>query len=185
MTILPAASTRPARIDWKPLTIRVGGLALVTAISIMILSSWELVEHVGGYGYPAVFIISLLSSATVFLPAPGLAVVVSMGTTLDPVFIGLVAGLGAAIGEMTAYVAGYCGTNNIEDKPLYRRFESWMRKAASPVIFVLATIPNPVFDAGGLIAGAIRLPAWRFLLIAWLGKSLRFGLFAALGAVAL
>ena len=80
MTILPATSTQHARIDRRALIIRVGGLAFVTAFSILILSSWELVEHVGGYGYPAVFVISLLSSATVFLPAPGLALVMAVGT---------------------------------------------------------------------------------------------------------
>ena len=120
MTILPVTSSQPARTDWTTLAIRVGGLVLVTALSILILSSWELVERVGAYGYPAVFVISLLSSTTLFFPAPGLALVVSMGTTLDPMMIGLVAGLGAALGEMTAYIAGYCGTNIIEDKALYR-----------------------------------------------------------------
>jgi membrane protein YqaA with SNARE-associated domain len=185
MTLLPVTTTQPAKIDWRATAIRVGGLLFVIGISAAILASWEQVERLGAYGYPAVFIVSLLSSATLLLPAPGLAIVTTMGAVHDPVLIGLIAGLGAALGEMTAYVAGYCGTNIVEDQPFYRRFEGWMRKAGGLVIFVLAVVPNPVFDAGGLIAGAIRMPAWRFLLIAWLGKSLRFGLFAGLGAVAL
>ena len=63
---------------------------------------------------PCQFIIS----ATLLLPAPGLALVTSMGAVHDPVLIGLIAGLGAALGEMTAYIAGYCGTNIVEDQPL-------------------------------------------------------------------
>ena len=53
------------------------------------------------------------------------------------------------------------------------------------VIFKLAAIPNPLFDIGGLVAGALGMPIWRFLLSVWLGKSLRFALLATIGVMAI
>jgi len=184
MTLFPLTATQPARIDWRATTLRAAALLAVIAISAAIILGWDQVERLGAYGYPAVFLVSLLSSATFLLPAPGVAFIVSMGVVLDPVLVGLVAGSGAAIGELTAYTAGYYGNNIVQDKSVYLRVEKWMRKASGPVIFILAAVPNPIFDVGGLIAGVIRIPAWRFLLITWMGKSLRFGLFAGAAALA-
>jgi len=42
-------------------------------------------------------------------------------------------------------------------------------------------IPNPFFDAVGIIAGALRLPLWVFLVACFLGKAIRFWLIASLG----
>jgi VWFA-related protein len=40
---------------------------------------------------------------------PGLVVLIPMGAAFNPFFIGLAAGVGGAMGEMTAYMAGYGG----------------------------------------------------------------------------
>ena len=57
-----------------------------------------------------------------------------------------------------------------------------MEKFGTLIVFFVAFVPNPVFDVVGIIAGAMRMPAWRFLLACCLGKSLRFVLLALLGA---
>jgi uncharacterized membrane protein YdjX (TVP38/TMEM64 family) len=46
------------------------------------------------------------------------------------------------------------------------------------VIFILGLVPNPVFDVGGMIAGALKMPFWQFLLAAWAGKGLRLVILA-------
>jgi membrane protein YqaA with SNARE-associated domain len=119
------------------------------------------------------------------LPAPGVALVFAAGGVLDPLAVGLVAGLGAAFGELTGYVVGLSGQAVFDNRPFYWRIESWMRKSGTLAIFVLAAVPNPFFDVGGLIAGILRMPAWRFVLSAWLGKSLRFFMVAYVGAWAI
>lgn len=169
---------------WRATLTRIGGVLLMILMTAGIFMAYEQFERLGYYGYPAVFAASLLSNAALFLPAPGFAVVLAAGTTLDPVIVGLVAGLGAAIGEMTGYTVGLSGKNVLTDQPIYWRIERWMRKSGLLVIFLLAAIPNPIFDLGGITAGVLRMPAWRFLSAAWLGKSLRYGLLAALGALA-
>lgn len=142
-------------------------------------------EYLGAYGYPAVFLISLISNAALFIPGPGIALVIAAGATLDPIMIGVIAGAGAALGELTGYLIGQGGQGLVSDKPIYWKIEKLMRKSGSFVIFMLAIIPNPLFDIGGLIAGALRMPVWKFLLSVWVGKSLRFGILAIIGAVAI
>jgi membrane protein YqaA with SNARE-associated domain len=159
-------------------------LLFTLAITASILLGWDEIERLGMYGYPAIFVVSLLSSATVVLPAPGIALVVAAGSTLNPVAVGLAAGLGAAIGEMTGYMAGYSGQTMFQDRPIYKRIELWMKKSGPAAIFFLAAVPNPVFDVGGLIAGFMRMPVWLFFTAALMGKSLRYILLASLGYLA-
>ena len=56
-----------------------------------------------------------------------------------------------------------------------------MEKYGAPAIFVLAFVPNPIFDLAGMAAGAIRMEWWKFLLAASAGKILRFILLAYFG----
>ena len=65
---------------------------MVVSVSVFLIS--DRVAAFGRYGYPGVFVLSLLSSATIVLPAPSLAVVSVMGAVLNPVGIGLAAGAG-------------------------------------------------------------------------------------------
>jgi membrane protein YqaA with SNARE-associated domain len=163
---------------------RIAGLAVVLVFSAAIVFGWREIERLGLYGYPAVFLVSLLANAAFLLPAPGFAVVFAAGGALDPVAVGLLAGLGAALGELTGYLVGLSGQSVLDDRPIYWRIERWMRKSGTLVIFGLAAVPNPFFDVGGVIAGALRMPAWRFVFVAWLGKSLRYVLLAYVGALA-
>ena len=134
------------------------------------------------YGYAGVFLISLLGNATVIFPAPSLAFVLAMGGVLNPLFVGLVAGVGEALGELTGYLAGYGGQAVIEDWQMYDRLERWMQRNGSATIFVLSAIPNPLFDLAGIAAGALRFPLERFLLSCWVGKTIKTTLFAYVGA---
>ncbi len=162
-------------------------LALITALmgALAIFLVRDQVDRLGAYGYPAVFLVSLLSNAALLLPGPGIALVLVAGATLDPLAAGVIAGVGAALGEMTGYFVGQNGRGFFVDRPLYWRIEQRMRKSGTLVIFTLAFIPNPLFDIGGLVAGALRMPFWRFLLSVWLGKSLRFALLATIGGMAI
>jgi membrane protein DedA with SNARE-associated domain len=110
-----------------------------------------------------------------------MAVVFGVSGALNPVVVGIVAGLGSAMGELTGYLAGVGGRAVVENKELYNRIEKWMRKYGMLVIFVLGLVPNPAFDVGGMIAGTLKMPVWKFLLAAWAGKALRLVIFALSG----
>jgi membrane protein YqaA with SNARE-associated domain len=51
-------------------------------------------------------------------------------------------------------------------------------------IFVLAAIPNPIFDMGGILAGMARMAWWKFLTAAVLGKTIRFTLLSMMVGIA-
>lgn len=160
---------------------RVAAVILAISITLGIILLRDQIKRFAIYGYPGVFLISLIGNATIILPAPSFAVVFAVGGVLDPLAVGIVAGLGSAMGEMTGYLAGIGSRSVIERRALYHRLERWMRKGGMLVVFLLAAIPNPAFDVGGMVAGALRMPLWQFFLAGWAGKSLRFVLLALSG----
>jgi membrane protein YqaA with SNARE-associated domain len=133
------------------------------------------------YGYAAVFLVGLVSNATLILPVPGLAVSSVMGGVFNPWIVGLVGGVGQALGELTGYLAGYSGQTLVDGNPTYNRLTRWMQRYGVWTIFVLAVIPNPVFDLGGMAAGTLRFPLWKFLASCTAGKVLKNILFALAG----
>lgn len=150
-------------------------------ITILLILLRDEISQLGIYGYSGIFLISLLGNATVIFPAPSFAIVFAVGGAFHPIGLGIAAGLGAAIGEMTGYLAGIGGRAVFEDRDLYQRLAGWMSQHGMMAVFILAVIPNPFFDVGGMVAGALRMKAWKFLLAAALGKSIRFYLLALLG----
>ncbi len=140
------------------------GLTLVLALVPIDVRGLE------AYGYLGIFLLALVSNATVIFPAPYLVAVFAAAQYFDPILLGLAAGLGAAIGETTGYLAGYGGSVVAEKSEAYRKAEAWMRRYGFFALLVLAAVPSPLFDVAGMAAGALRYPYWKFLLAAALGK---------------
>jgi len=92
---------------------------------------------------------------------------------LPPLLVGLAAGVGEALGELTGYAAGFGGRAVIEDQRAYDRLADWMQRRGGITVFVLSVFPNPFFDLAGIAAGTLRYPLWRFLLVCWLGKTIK------------
>ena len=172
-----AAVSRRVSVWWRVVVI-----LLVVGITAAIVVFHDQVARFQAYGYPGVFVISFLGNATVILPAPSLAVVFAMGSALNPILVGLSAGVGEALGELTGYAAGYSGRAVIEDQATYERLERWMRRNGVVTVFVLSVIPNPFFDLAGIAAGVLRFPVWKFLLVCWMGKTIKTTAFALGGA---
>jgi membrane protein YqaA with SNARE-associated domain len=160
---------------------RIAAVILSVGITVGIILLRDRLTDLSLYGYPGIFLINLIGNATIILPAPAFAAVFAAGGALNPVLLGVFAGLGSALGEMTGYLAGVGGRSVIENRGLYDRLEAWMRKAGVFAIFVMAAIPNPVFDVGGMVAGALRMPVPRFLIACWAGKTVRMILVALVG----
>jgi membrane protein YqaA with SNARE-associated domain len=142
----------------------------------------NMIESLGGYGYLGAFLVPMLCSATLVVPAPGLMVVITLGGVLNPLFIGLISGVGGTMGEMTGYLLGYSGRAAIENVSLYQRMEYSMKRWGAITLFVLALIPNPLFDVAGAVAGALRFPLWKFLLYGGIGRIIKHTFFAFAGA---
>lgn len=139
------------------------------------------------WGYAGIFFLAMAGSATLVLPTPANLAVFSGGVVLDPVLgipapllVGIVAGLGDAIGEFSGYGIGFAGTDLVRRRRLYATFERWMHQRGMLTVFLLCTFPNPFFDLAGTAAGAARMPARKFF-IATLGGKLVKDLFLAYG----
>ncbi len=105
-----------------------------------------------------------------------------MGAALHWPLVGLVSGIGEALGETTGYLAGLGGAVVIENRQLYQRLQYWMEHHGMLTIFVLSVIPNPFIDLAGISAGASRYAFYKFILAAWLGKTIKTTIFAWAGA---
>lgn len=173
----------------RQLTIlRLLALVLVVAVSVYIFSIRNQAQELAKYGYPGIFLLSVLANATVLLPAPGVIVVFAMGAIFNPFGVALAAGAGSAIGELSGYIAGLSGKGVIENKEFYKRLKNWMEtheRQSHLAILLLAFIPSPLFDMGGIVAGTLRMPVTRFLFYCWIGKTLKMLMFAYLGASSL
>ena len=105
-----------------------------------------------------------------------------MGGVFNPLIVGIVAGAGAAIGELSGYMAGFSGQTVAERTKIYGRIEGWMQRYGMLTIFVLAAIPNPFFDLAGMSAGALKMPLHKFLIACLFGKIIKMLIFAYAGA---
>ena len=170
---------------WASTPFRVLVILAVLGISVAMFAFRDQLVQLAALGYVGVFLVSLLGNATIILPAPSLFIVFTAGGVLNPLLVGLAAGAGEALGELTGYAAGFAGRAVVEDYQTYQRLVGWMERRGGITVFVLSAIPNPFFDLAGIAAGTLRYPLWRFLLFCWLGKTLKTTLVAFAGAYSL
>ena len=153
----------------------------------------------GDLGYGGIFLANLASTATLFIPVPGLtaaaqALIASSGQVLSPLWVGIAGGLGMALGEVTAYVAGMATAVIAREEEIkaparlqplidkVTRGVSWlMAHYGMPTLFTLSVVPNPLFEVAGWTAGATRYSFWKFMGSVTPGKVLRGILLAYVG----
>lgn len=157
---------------------RILALVFVIGLTVFLYLNRAKVEELEVFGYPGIFLISLVSNATLILPLPGVLFTSAMGAVFHPFWVALAAGSGAAIGETSGYLAGYSGQGIIERTKWSDRIEGWMRKYGSITVLLLAFIPSPLFDIAGITAGILKMPYLKFLLWCMIGKILKMLVFA-------
>lgn len=170
---------RPARLIASVLIIIV-----ISVASFWLALNPQWVIGFGTWGYVGAFVISLIASATIILPAPGIAVIIAMGTALDPVMLGIVAGIGSAVGELSGYLAGASGRALIPNhqRDQFERLHRLTDRYGALLLFVLSAIPFPLFDFAGIIAGMLKIRVATFLTTVAAGKSIKYVIMILLGA---
>jgi len=125
------------------------------------------------YAYGGVFLLSMLTSAAVIIPAFSvLPLAVAVAATFDPVWVGLAMALGGTIGETTAWTVGYLGGGPVAraQPPGYVRAERWMRRYGVWAVLLVSAFPLMIYDLIGIAAGVLRLPLWKFWLFTFTGR---------------
>ena len=148
------------------------------------------VERFASTAYLLVFGVTLVSNAAILVPVilhvSIMMAVAKMMMEVSPwgfVLVALVASVAGALGELTGYYAGYFGKRivHLENAPGYDRLVGWMERYGPWGIFLISVQPILPVDIAGLLAGASKLPVWRFLLPCWAGKFLKYLLACYLG----
>jgi len=168
--------------------LRVLTLVLVVAIMVGIYFYRDNLQELSHYGYLGIFLVTMISNATVLLPVPGVAFVFAMGSVLHPALIAIFAGVGAATGEISGYLLGFSGQGLAENSERYNRILHWLashRKYTDVGILVMSAVPNPFFDLAGIAAGTLRVPLWRFYVFCTLGSVMKMLIFAYAGDLGL
>jgi len=161
-------------------------LLLGTSLAIILLSFYFREEFLklGSFGILGIFIVNVIGSATLFLPAPGIASVVAGGFLYSPLIVAAAAALGSGIGDMVGYVLGRSGKEVFlkKDSFWYAIFKEIFHKYGFILIVFFSFIPNPFFDAIGIFAGLFSYNPARFFVYVLLGRFLRNLALAYFGA---
>ena len=145
-------------------------------------------DDVERWGYAGLFGIVLLRSASIVIPIPAPGIIFASGGLLDPLWgipapiaVGVIAGFAESLGEFTGYAAGVGGSPMLERRSIYRRIRRWVERRPFLTVFALSFTPGPLFDVGGLAAGATRVPIRIFFPAMLIGKILRDTIVATAG----
>jgi membrane protein YqaA with SNARE-associated domain len=148
------------------------------------------VERFASTAYLLVFGVTLVSNAAILVPVvlhvSIMIAVAKMMMEVSPwgfVLVALVASVAGALGEITGYYAGYFGKRivHLENAPGYDRLAGWMERYGTWGIFLISLQPILPVDIAGLLAGASKIPVWKFLLPCWAGKFIKYLLACYLG----
>jgi membrane protein YqaA with SNARE-associated domain len=157
-----------------PLIPRLGLFVLFTVLLIFLtIILLPRLVVLGPWGYAAGFILNCLSSALVVLPGPGFAALIVMAKELDPILLGIAAGIGGTFGELTGYWLGAQGTKALEGNRFYTLLLRAMGRLGGGILLCFGLIPILPVDAAGALAGASGYPVPKFLIYLGIGKTIK------------
>jgi membrane protein YqaA with SNARE-associated domain len=156
---------------------------LIVLSSLLVYAFHRRLMRLRRLGYLGLAIMSFLGGATVvLLPIPSLATTFAMGAVLNPWAVGFVASTAETLGTMSGFLLGtgvrratriYPESGPTQKHTFPLRLRSWMERHGLWAVFVFSTIPSPALDIVGVTAGALRLDLWKFLVVCWLGKTIK------------
>lgn len=164
------------------------------AVAVFLIYNWEYVAQLEGEGYLGLFLISLLAGSPIPIPTPSMILTFTLGSLLNPALVGLVSGLGSAIGYALIYLTGRGGGRflpkfNVSESVIGRflRKIKMSRLLDSPnqtgmvSVFLLSIYPNPVLAPVVFGMGATRFSFVKFFLACWGGITIMTMIIAFLG----
>lgn len=137
-------------------------------------------------GLIGLFVINFVSSAGFFVSGPAFLTIITGGELYSPILVAIVAAIGACLGDMLGFAFGHSGRRLAKKKldrhKTIRFLEKHFHRHGGLIIFIIAIIPNPFFDAIGILAGIVNYPPVKFFTIMLAGRFLRYWLLAQFGS---
>ena len=166
----------------KYLLLLAAALLAVILVTVLVQKPTNVDEYIKSSGYVGVFVMAIIGSASPVWPLPGSwAIFIAAGLGLNPIILGLIGGIGEAIGELTGYTFGFGGQVALQRLKRYAQVEKWMKRWGGLTIFVVSAIPNVFIKLATIAAGSLRYPLWRFFVFCWSGKTIKSLAFAFAG----
>jgi len=131
----------------------------------------SLFKSLQAYGYIGAFMIALLGSLVPFLPVPYLLPIVLMSKTLDPLLLGVLAGVGGALGKLTSYGLGRFSRRLLSEERRKKMtyLGNAIGKYGAVAVFLFALTPLPD-DVIYIPVGLTGLNLAKFMIANMLGK---------------
>ncbi len=123
--------------------------------------------------YLGVALISVFANFTIIFPVPYTIALIVVGAIIpdvSPILVGLAAGFGASIGEVTAWAIGKGSQGILEKSERTQRMKKYIDKGWAPLlIFIFAATPLPD-DAFLIVLGFAGYSIFKTLIWCFLGK---------------
>ena len=146
----------------------------------------DLFKEATSLGILGLFAVNLISSAGFFLSGPAFLTVIAGGNLYPPILVASVAAIGACLGDMIGFLFGHSGRKlakkSLDRHKTIRFLEKHFHKHGMLIIFIMAIIPNPLFDAVGILAGVLNYPPLKFFAIMLIGRFIRYWVLAQFGS---
>lgn len=170
-----AARARPRRRPRR--SVAAAALVCLVALNVAVFLLPIDYRAFGAWTYPGVFVVTFIANAVIALPVPYLPVIGQVARTAEIVpLVVVTAALASVLGESVAYALGRAEKDVFADHPVYLRLQRLVGRPwrASVALFLFAAPPNPLFDVGGIAAGALGIPFRVFFLSVFVARLVRF-----------
>jgi membrane protein YqaA with SNARE-associated domain len=196
-------SENPRKSKYLAIGLLVAVIIISVGGSILIIQHWEYVAKLQEHGYWGLFVISLFAGSPVPIPTPSMILTFTLGSILNPVLVGLIAGFGNGVGNALIFWAGRGGhqlfrtmtspeqSSSVPNSRIGRFFRrilhapEFVKNRVLWAVFLLSIYPNPVLTPMILGMGATRFRFWKFFMVIWAGKTVQGLILSYLGYLGL
>ena len=192
---------------WGQYALAIAGITFSVVLAVVLFLYWDEIQNAEGYAYLTGFLVSILGGITI-IPVPSSATIFALAHKVNPIYLGIISGIGEAIGGITIYYTGLGGSKlwsklqnrrpillneaavNDDESLEHRKHSKWRKfynrgvrflaqKGGSWALFITAAFVWWIYYPFALAAGTFRMGFKRFFLISLAGKIIR-GLIVAL-----
>lgn len=161
--------------------VKIFGALLTAILSMVILYEVFLANSlIKSYGLVGVFFTALFSHLAIIARGFFIPLFLSLTKLYDPLILGLVAGLGGALGELAAYYWGLGIKEAFSSNERSNRLPKWAERYGLLVALLFAASPLPDTPIM-LLAGSLRFPLSKLIFVQVIGKTTLYSLGAVVG----
>ncbi|MEM1581459.1 MAG: hypothetical protein QXK89_02980 [Candidatus Bathyarchaeia archaeon] len=165
---------------YKVLLKLLGAVIAVVLSAVILYEAFIASSLLKNYGILSVFLAALFSHLTIVARGLFLPLFFSLTSMHNPLTLGLAAGLGGGLGELVAYYWGLGIKEALNPNEQTSSLPKWAEKYGSLMLLLFASSPLPDTPIV-LLAGSLRFPLWKLMLIQITGKSILYSFGAIVG----